>query len=1095
MACASMPGSQKTTILNHLDLRCKFDEFLGALEAAGQASDAKALILIDALNESEGRNIWQNSLPELLNTISRYPWVGLGISVRTSYESSTIPEGLVPETLSTAEHRGFEYDLEGALKIFFDENNIERPGVPLLDHEFSNPQFLILLCKGLKNRGWNRIPDGLSGITAVYNFFLDSVNRKLSTCSDLGYSEHEPIVFRAVDCIVECMIEKNRTVLKYDEVVIRLQDDAYLPNPRSLLRHLIWEGVLQDELNHSPSSDRDRVIMFTYERLADNLVVQEQLKNIEREREISTQCISGVFARYLASPQRYRGIIDALSIQIPERLQKELVEVCPEITRSEIGWRSFLESLMWRNPSSIGESAGLLIAKCLESGVETSTVFRVLLTISTNPKHSHNAEYLHELLLKLEMGERDAVWSTFLHQNYSQQDPSIVRQYIDWAYTSDHSTLLQESAYLASLALAWFLVSPNRSVRDRSTKALVSLWTRQMDVAVRVLRKFDSCNDPYVVERLFGAAYGCAMKNSDIEQLKKLAEYTYSVIFKDGRPPPNILLRDYARGIIEYALHKEIDLRIESNKLRPPYNSDWIKALPSESDIKELQSAFSETESKGALQIFSSLSWSGDFFRYIIGANSDSFQWSCIPLLPNKIPRMQLLEKFCSKLNNEQWSYWENYVSEFSKKDELRKKLTRNQRNLFDRHISPSIELLRGQDHRSIAPDLNALARWIVKKVFDLGWSLERFEKHDYNITLDWKRLHRPAERMGKKYQWIAYYELLARVSDNFEFIGEDRSDILEIYEGVWQLWDLRNIDPSLVLAEPARYTVHNNSVHWADQSIYDAWDFPIDDVEWLKNTEDLPDFKSIIEINQKDGSTWLALGGSITLTQSVPADQEPYERPRRNVFFLLESCLTRKTNTNKLYNWSKGLDPYRRQFPEAPSIHNTFLGELYWDRSIQQLAHFDPSWIKPQDLPSHIPVRSLVSTYKYTSQTSEYDHSSDVEATWRLPNNFIIDKMNLINKGDGTFVNVKGDIIAYDPSMKSSSASVLLVRKEEFVQFLLDSSYGIVWRIIGEKSTPGGVMAFGGEWKGKLEMSGSYKTTNGKIMGVYKTRFIEPPK
>ena len=1083
----------KNTILNQLGLTCTFDNFLGALEAAGQARNEKALILIDALNESEGRNHWKTSLAGLVEAISRHPWVGLGISVRSSYESSTIPEGLVPEEMSAVEHYGFTYDLEGAFRIFFDENAIERPSVPVLAPEFSNPQFLVLLCNGLKNMEANRIPDELGGITSVYSFFLNSVNRKLSDSADFSYSEHERIVFRVVNLLVKCMIEKNRLVLSYSEAVQRLQNDPCLEEPRPLLRYLISEGVLREDSIRAPEGDR-HITTFAYERLAENLFAQGLLNNIEGEAEIEEQCKNGVLTRYLAAPRRYRGLIDALSIQIPERFRKELAELYPDIIRSEIGRNSFLDSLMWRNPSSIGNAANSLIAKCLERKLDVNAIFIVLLTVSTNPRHPHNAEYLHDLLCRLEMGERDSIWSTFLHQSYSQQSLSTVRQYTDWAANSEQSSLVQESYYLASLAVAWFLTSSNRSLRDRSTKALTSLWSRQTNLAVRVLRKFDQCNDSYVLERLFCAAYGYAMKNCDRGQLEKLAKYTYSRIFSDGKPPPNILLRDYARKIVEYTLYKGISLNIEPNKLNPPYHSDWIESFPSKSDINELKKPYSDTDSKGALQIFFSLGWSGDFYRYIIGGNSNHFPWSCIPLRPNKIPRMKSLDQFFSKLNNDQRSYFANYISDSCKRELFRNRLTTNQKKNFDLTISPIIELLREQNGEDLTPDLQAYSRWMVQKVFALGWTRERFEAFDHDIALIWNRSNGGIERMGKKYQWIAYYELLARVSDNFEFIDEERFNTLGIYEGPWQLSDLRNIDPSLALVEPEQNPGHDSCGRWGDQSIYHLWDNPTDDVQWIKKTEDLPDLKSLIEISRDDGSTWLALGGSITLIQPVPADQEPYELPRRNVFLLLESCLTRKTNTNKLYNWSKGLEPHRTEFPEPPSVYNTFLGELYWDESILHRAYFDPNWIMPNGSSRSVPVRSLVSTYKYPLQASEYDHSSIPEITWRLPNSLLLEKMDLICKGDGTFVNSNGDIVAYDPSTDSANASVLLIRKEEFVKFLLENSYGIVWRWIGEKTTPGGSMAFGERWNGKLEISGSYKTANGKIIGVHSTRFIEPP-
>ncbi len=52
------------------------------------------------------------------------------------------------------------------------------------------------------------------------------------------------------------------------------------------------------------------------------------------------------------------------------------------------------------------------------------------------------------------------------------------------------------------------------------------------------------------------------------------------------------------------------------------------------------------------------------------------------------------------------------------------------------------------------------------------------------------------AERWGKKYQWMAYHELLARVADNYQpsrMYGEQGP-----YEGLYQITADREIDPSL---------------------------------------------------------------------------------------------------------------------------------------------------------------------------------------------------------------------------------------------------------------------------------------------------------
>ena len=161
------------------------------MDAAGQASGSLALIMIDALNEGNGSQIWPKQLPGLLIAVARYPWVGIALSVRTAYESFVIPTHLGPEKLSRLTHNGFRHNTEDALKIFFDKNGIERPSVPMLIPEFSNPQFLVILYRWLKNKELTRIPDGLGNLTSVYDLFLDSVNEKLSGEANLDYSIYE----------------------------------------------------------------------------------------------------------------------------------------------------------------------------------------------------------------------------------------------------------------------------------------------------------------------------------------------------------------------------------------------------------------------------------------------------------------------------------------------------------------------------------------------------------------------------------------------------------------------------------------------------------------------------------------------------------------------------------------------------------------------------------------------------------------------------------------------------------------------------------------------------------------------------------------
>jgi len=235
-------------IIRLLGLTYTKEEFLGALEAAAQARGVRALILIDALNEGEGKDIWHKHLAGMLTTLLRYPWIGIAISVRTSYESTMIPEGLVPDKLIREVHLGFADHEYQATQTFFDDFGIERPSIPLLVPEFQNPLFLKLFCLGLKNHGLTKVPPGLRGITAVFNFFIESVNEKLSKPEYLDFDPKSQLVQKAVKKLAEAMAEKGSLWLPREEAQTIV--NTLLPREgydRSLFRHMISEGLLAED--------------------------------------------------------------------------------------------------------------------------------------------------------------------------------------------------------------------------------------------------------------------------------------------------------------------------------------------------------------------------------------------------------------------------------------------------------------------------------------------------------------------------------------------------------------------------------------------------------------------------------------------------------------------------------------------------------------------------------------------------------------------------------------------------------------------------------------------------------------------------------
>jgi hypothetical protein len=119
-------------------------DLLSLIQQRAKKTGNRALILIDALNEGAGVDLWLNSLGQVLTTLRQYPFLTLAVSCRTSYEHAVIPGELAPDHLVRVEHRGFGDQESEATRVFFDYYGLQRPAIPLLVPEFQNPLFLKL---------------------------------------------------------------------------------------------------------------------------------------------------------------------------------------------------------------------------------------------------------------------------------------------------------------------------------------------------------------------------------------------------------------------------------------------------------------------------------------------------------------------------------------------------------------------------------------------------------------------------------------------------------------------------------------------------------------------------------------------------------------------------------------------------------------------------------------------------------------------------------------------------------------------------------------------------------------------------------------
>ena len=129
------------------------------------------------------------------------------------------------------------------------------------------------------------------------------------------------------------------------------------------------------------------------------------------------------------------------------------------------------------------------------------------------------------------------------------------------------------------------------------------------------------------------------------------------------------------------------------------------------------------------------------------------------------------------------------------------------------------------------------------------------------------------------------------------------------------------------------------------------------------------------------------------------------------------------------------------------------------------------------------------MSTYEYAFE-SEYDHSMGRGLRIPIPNKLLIEKMKLKNNLDGTFVDKNNNIIAFDPSLFEKGPSAVLIKKNEFLKFLDDGGYNIIWQIIGQKRILNGIIN-NDEWLGELDIHGMYYLENRNIKGKQNDEFV----
>lgn len=1098
---------------------------LGALDSLGESKDTRLLIVIDAINEGVNREAWYDNITQFLTELEDFQHIAVVLSCRSTYKEYLIPKEISDDKLVKIEHYGFRGHEHRAAMTYLAKQGISKPGIPILTPEFTNPLFLKTCCKAIKGIGENKLPKGLNGFNKLFEFYVESLEQVIGRKKRYRSSEH--IVGKAVDRFISELYPDAVSGLPTDiarEIITEV--DPKSSTGENLFDLLIDEGLIAfDVIPSDVSKDRGiEVVRFTYERFSDYVIAMHIIENCTTEEDIAKLFLEdGEIEKIINGNNKYRwsGIIESLGICIPEKFNKEFLEFMKLENEKgyEYDWifdKTFTNVILWRTGESITPKSLEMLNEIQRYSYNKKSL-EILLALSTEPEHPWNADFLHSNLDRMDMPKRDAFWSTYIAINdYSEDEDSeetVVRTLIDWALKAELGEVEPERLRLVAVVLLWITTTSNRKVRDQATKSLARVLYHIPQQIVSFIGKFNKCDDVYLIERLYASIYGAVVFLNNDVIIKDISLCIYNYQFKNNRPYTNILLRDYARGIIEFAYSRNLLNELFDNPeiIRPPYLSEWPIEKPSIEEInKTIGDEFSSSIKKSVMGFI------GDFGKYTMGCIHD---WSPTVITEEKPQTgIELKRIFAEKLANKLRVRYLKYLDDQVKANRLNDEIdieswleqlskeaweetdAENEENIEENaweclkeDINNTLSEIDKEEFRWIngldngerpaAFSRKWAQRWVCKKAYKLGWSDELFADFEkmYSNGGGYGREGGRIERIGKKYQWIAFHEILARMSDNLIWIDRGYSDLDDHkFFGPWQVHK-RDIDPTIWL----RKTGDSGWDKWDKMFWWQPYKFQfVEDkleaqVEWLWDKSIIPPFKQILTvINPKDNIQWMVLQGFSKW------DKEPLSQkdviPKQDGWYRINSCIIHKNDFDNLNAYIKGKPLCDPNVVGIPSTgHQGYFGEYPWHpyyNNITEWRNENYEWDRSINVEYHVPV------CEYEWESGSADHSIDESIRFYMPSPKLVNDLSLFNCiNPGEWTNIKGELVFLDPSTMKEGPSYGLIRKDIMQQWLEENDLQIVWLIGGEKQL---FTYRADKFYGRLVYSGMFTLTENVIKG-----------
>lgn len=1081
-------------ILSRLGVESTSEEFLQALDSSAEAVGKRALFLVDALNEGVGANLWRNEIASFLGTFKRFENIVCVLSCRTEYAPYLVPK-TVAERVPQLEVRGFETrdEQNSAARVYMDRKGIARPSAPWLTEEFRNPLFLRSVCVALQREGKREFPRGLVGIKKILALYLGSVARHLVPAYDGSDALVAP-TRAALSSIARAMSSNRSDYLPREEAdgIARGAFASFVsPESQTWLEALQRSGLLRFDPNpnltidgEDPLPDSIDVVRFSFQRFQDQLMAEALLDGVN---DIDTAFSEGAPLQFITNPRIWTtggpSLMGALAIQIPERYGRELIDVMPGGLARWSGSRgvapAFADSLRLRAPSAFSWRTSELFEQWLAPG---DGALSLLIELATIPDHPWNAEGMHARLSSTPMPERDVRWTLALSRFEGDDVSHALNTLFGWCTSLEARSAISRTRELAALALSWCLTSTNRPLRDNATKALSHLLLAQADLLRYLVDKLQDVEDNYVLERVWAAAFGACTHEPIGDRLQSYARLAWQSVFSSV-PRNHLLLRDYARGIIELATHFGVDLGgISSASCKPPYGGTGIDLTK----VRRLTSQAERTLSRRAQSIVSSCMGLGDFGDYEIKpavsevttiAVGDqplktkesairSFKSTVLANSTERISAFQELEEHFRQMHMPLmwaengamlWKRRSPTKHDLDRLEVLQKRLldllSPDEVHMYCEDAAPWLADSHSESTKRV--DADRCQTWVAKRAIELGGAALDIDGPQLALSRE-----RPViERLGKKYQWLALSELLCRLTATYCLeLGWQEDRTLRPYDYPTDLGFVRDIDPTVLSFEPE-----------STSQECDAWMFGepvvLEDVLeehlglWPARKDPGSEFEKKIERIDEQGNRWLVLYDHVHKTARYP-EKTVEHGLRQQEFRRIFSVFVETVNLKRFVAALLEKEDINVSHWEVPQLTDgPYLGEIFWRKTAPMEQWSDRGFQGPPGVRLAFPVCQYV-------WESHLDLSLKDGARAYLPAPWLAGNLRLtvLPSASESISDAGGKRVFVRKNTKDGN--VVLLSESALKRLHHEAGLSCVWLLVAERNSWQGGSNAGATWR-----------------------------